>query len=753
MLIGYCMLIDESKEGMAMEKRLLIVSNRLPYQAEEKGEEIVFRQSSGGLVSAIKSYFEKYGNGKFEKKIWIGTPDFSAGNWEILKHQQTDNEFELHPVFLDEKTYDDYYNGFSNSVLWPLFHYFSSFANFQQEQFEAYKKVNESFAAQIAETATDTDVIWIHDYHLFLLPAMLRKLRPNLTIGFFLHIPFPNYEIFRQIPRQWRKDILEGLLGSDMTGFHTIEYRRYFLEAVQMALNTDNDLGNIYYGTRVVKTDIFPIGIDNQKFSNAVKDDKTIKVKTEIRQSFANQKIIFSLDRLDYTKGVLQRLKGYERFLTENPEWHEKVVMILNVIPSRDQHAKYSERKLLIEQSLSAINGKFATYNWQPIVYFYQHLDFENLSALYQLADVALVTPLRDGMNLVAKEYVASQSAQEGVLILSELAGAANELSEALIVNPFDETEVAYAIHRSLILPIQERKQKMALMQKRLIEYDVQRWVDDFLNELEKAKELQESRSTVLLDNKNCRRIISKAKEADKRLYFFDYDGTLTPYSKHPALAEPGEEILKILSRLSSDKKNKVVIISGRDSTTLDKWIGALPLTIVAEHGATIKYQHGEWQSLLEYGSDWKKDILPVMELFAKRCNGSFTEEKQYSIAWHYRNAEKQLGFSRSRELIQNLSHILANTSLRVIDGNKVVEVRSANINKGVVARKIMQELNPSFTLCIGDDKTDEDMFEALQGDAVTIKIGMGGTAALYTIPQQQQVLPFLNTLNALECK
>lgn len=735
-----------------MEKRLLIISNRLPYQAEEKGDEVVFRQSSGGLVSAVKSYFEKYGNGEFEKKVWIGTPDFKEDKWETLKHQQADNEFELHPVFLEEEMYDDYYNGFSNSVVWPLFHYFPSFASFQQKQYEAYKKVNEIFASQIAAIANENDVIWIHDYHLFLLPAMLRKLRPNLTIGFFLHIPFPNYEIFRQIPRQWKKDILEGLLGSDMVGFHTIEYRRYFLEAVQMALNVDNDLGNIYYGTRVVKTDIFPIGIDNGKFSEAVKDEKVIKVKDGIRQSFANQKVIFSLDRLDYTKGVLQRLKGYERFLTENPDWHEKVVMILNVIPSRDQHTKYSERKLLIEQGLSAINGKFATYNWQPIVYFYQHLDFENLSALYQLADVALITPLRDGMNLVAKEYVASQSSQEGVLILSELAGAANELSEALIVNPFDETEVADAIHRSLILPVHERKQKMALMQKRLIEYDVQRWVDDFLNELGKAKELQESRSTLLLDARNCKKIMTQVKQADKRLYFFDYDGTLMPYSKHPALAEPGEEILKILCQLSADKNNKVVIISGRDSVTLDKWLGALRLTIVAEHGATIKYQGGEWQSLLEYSSDWKKDILPVMELFAKRCNGSFTEEKQYSIAWHYRNAEKQLGFSRSRELIQNLSHILANTALRVIDGNKVVEVRSANINKGIVAKRIMQEMNPSFTLCMGDDKTDEDMFEALQGDAVTIKIGMGGTAALYTIPQQQQVLPFLNTLNTQEC-
>ena len=735
-----------------LEKRLIIVSNRLPFQAEEKENQWSFRQSSGGLVSAIKSYFES-SHDAYSDRIWIGTPDFSRDKWDAFLASQTITDFEPVPVFVEDVLYNDFYAGFSNSVIWPLFHYFPSFVDFKQNHYEAYKEVNELFAECIAAHCDENDTVWIHDYHLFLLPELLRKKKPKITIGFFLHIPFPTFEIFREIPRKWKKEILAGLLGADLVGFHTIEYSRYFLEALQMELNVDNDFGTVYYGNRAIKTDVFPIGIDNQKFKNAVDNPQVIQLKKEIRVSFPTQKIMFSLDRLDYTKGVLQRLKAYELFLSQNQGWHGKVVMILNVIPSRDQMAKYTERKLLIEQSLSNINGKFSTYDWQPIIYFYQHLDFENLAALYQEADIGLVTPLRDGMNLVAKEYVASKTAQEGVLILSELAGAANELSEALLVNPFDEEEMSAAILQALTMGVAEQKNKMVLMQKRLEEYDVMRWVDDFLAELYKVKLIQQKRKIILLDKTTCNKIIKKIKAANKRLYFFDYDGTLVPFANFPSQAIPNKEVVTILKDISARKENQVVIISGRDSKTLDSWLGNLNVAIVAEHGALIRYSGEDWQVLTEPEKDWKKNVLPVMQLFAERFNGSFVEEKDFSIAWHYRNVQKRLGFSRSRELLNNLSHIVANTSLRVIDGNKVVEVRSAFTNKGIVAKKIMQEQSPDFILCMGDDKTDEDMFEAMLPYAETIKIGEGGTAAAYSIPKQEEVLSFLNILNSETCK
>ena len=735
-------------------RRLIIVSNRLPYQVVEEGDELLFRQSSGGLVSAITSYAENEETDRFSGKIWMGIPDFSKEKWEKLSDtRQGELDFDLIPVFVPDRIYNSYYNGFANSVIWPLFHYFPSYANYKEENFDAYRRVNEAFADKVAAVAGENDVIWVHDYHLFLLPGLLRKRKPELKIGFFLHTPFPVFEIFRLMPRKWKTDILEGLLGADLIGFHTIEYRRYFLEAVRMVLNVENEFGYIYYGNRVVKADLFPVGIDFEKFRSATEDPTIIELKNKVRKSFKDQKIIFSLDRLDYTKGVMQRLSAFEKFLEMYPDWNQKVVMLLNVIPSRDKLLKYKERKTMIEQKISSINGKFSSYTWQPIVYFYQHLDFNNLASLYQASDVALITPIRDGMNLIAKEYVASKGSDPGVLILSELAGAADELSEALLINPTDVTDMADAIQQALVMPQEEQRFKMTLMQKRLIDYNVNRWVNEFFSELHAVKKLQQERCSVLLSDTVKNKIITDIENAEKRLFFFDYDGTLIPFSKFPSQAEPNAEVLKFLSELADDERNTVVIISGRDSVTLSKWLGSLRIIIVAEHGAMIRYPGQEWQQLAEMRTGWEKNILSVMEIFTRRCNGSFVEEKQFSVAWHYRNVPRQLGFSKSRELIQHLSNILANTPLQVIDGNKVVEVRIANTNKGHVARKIFNELQPDFALVLGDDKTDEDMFRELQNDAVTIKIGMGNTAASYTIPRQKDVDYLLNSLVPLEYK
>ena len=737
---------------MAENKRLLIVSNRMPYQIQETEDGYFLRQSSGGLVSAIKSYFEKNRNKGFDEVMWIGVPDANKERWDSLMRSQKEQlDFVLHPVFVNNKIYENYYNGFSNSILWPLFHYFPTFMSYHDEDYNAYKEVNEIFAEQILSVANKNDVIWIQDYHLFLLPGLLRNRMPELEIGFFLHIPFPSFEIFRIMPRKWKQEILEGLLGADLIGFHTIEYRRYFLETIQMVLNVNNEFGHIYYRDRVLKAELFPIGIDYEKFNSTANNFKVIEKKEEIRAGFKDQKIIFSLDRLDYTKGVMQRLNGYQRFLQSNPEWHQKVLMVLNVIPSRDKLSKYSERKKMIEQKISNINGKFSTYTWQPIVYFYQHLDFENLSALYQLADVALITPLRDGMNLIAKEYVASRITQDGVLILSELAGAANELNEAILVNPIDEVEVAIAIQQALTMPPQLQREKMMLMQKRIAQYDIHRWVEDFFSELQLVKGLQAKLNTTQLNKQNSLPLINKIRSANKRLFFFDYDGTLMPFSKTPSMAAPNEEVIQILSALTADENNNVVIISGRDIDTLTKWLGNMNLTIVAEHGALIKYPHEKWETLVQADNNWKKNVLPTLELFTKRCTGSFIEEKKHSLAWHYRNVQKQLGFFRSRELIQNLSHILANTPLQVVDGNKVIEVRIANINKGIVAKRIVGEIEHDFVMAMGDDKTDEDMFKALEHDAITIKIGQGITTASYMISRQDEVIMFLSNLISKE--
>ena len=728
--------------------RLIIVANRLPFTIEKEAEEIKLRQSSGGLVSAIKSYFEnEHQPDNITQKLWMGVADFPQEDWESIKSKQLNLDFEMLPIFVDKQSYKDHYLGFSNSVLWPLFHYFSSLVETQTAYYDAYVRVNKKFCDELLPILEPGDIVWIHDYQLMLLPQMLRQQVPNATIGFFLHIPFPSYEILRLLPKEWKKSILHGLMGADLVGFHTHDYVQHFIQSVKMVLGADNYFHNLQYQNRLVRVDLFPIGVDFKKFKNAANNPEVLAHRTAIKKNFEDKKIIFSVDRLDYTKGIMDRLNGFEYFLEQHPEWKEKVVYILNVIPSRDEIQAYNERKKQMEEKISTINGKFSSISWQPIMYRYTHLAFYELCALYQAADVALITPIRDGMNLVAKEYVASCAMQKGVLILSEFAGAASELNEALLVNPTDVNDVANSIERALIMPLPEQKNRMVLMQRRLQEYDVVKWVNDFLDQLKETKKEQQKLIVKVIDERVVKNICRHYAASEKRVLMIDYDGTLVPIRKTPSEAIPDSNVRALISSLSSDPKNHVAVISGRDSDTLEKWFGDLPITLVAEHGAGLKMKNEAWQQMANVSDQWKEQVRRIMQLFVTRCAGSFIEEKKNTLAWHYRNTQVDLGFTRSRELINNLSQFIQNTALQVIDGNKVVEVRMAGFDKGTIAMKILNEMKADFVLCIGDDTTDEDMFKALENYGYTIRIGSKGTAAKYTLLSQQHVLPFLNQL------
>jgi trehalose 6-phosphate synthase/phosphatase len=734
--------------------RLIIVSNRLPFSIDHEGEEIKVRQSSGGLVSAIKSYFESNHNQEdITGKLWMGVADFPQEDWDKLVLSQSVNyDFEIRPLFVDKQIYNDYYNGFSNSVLWPLFHYFPTLVEYPASYYEPYVHINKKFCKELLPMLQPGDVVWIHDYQLMLLPQMIRQHQPDATIGFFLHIPFPSYEIYRLLPNEWKKSLLMGVMGADLVGFHTHDYAQHFIQSVRMILGADTYFHTVQYQNRLITVDLFPIGIDYKKFNNAANDPDVLGYKNEIKKNFDDKKIIFSVDRLDYTKGIMDRLNGFEFFLEQSPQWKEKVVFILNLVPSRDEIQAYNERKKQLEEKIGTINGKFSTISWQPIIYRYQHLPFHELLALYQLADVALITPLRDGMNLVAKEFVASSVSRTGVLILSELAGAANELNEALLVNPTDINDIANNIERALNMPLQEQRNRMVLMQRRLQEYDVIKWVNDFLEQLKETKKEQQKLTVKTLDEKTINAICRQYAETKKRFFLIDYDGTLVPIKRLPSEAVPDEKVKDFLSCISSDPDNHVAIVSGRDAATMEKWFGHLNLTLVAEHGSSLKMRNETWQQLVTVSEQWKDQVRRIMQIFVTRCVGSFIEEKTNTLAWHYRNTQVDLGFARSRELINNLSQLIQNTPLQVIDGNKVVEVRMAGFDKGTITLRILNEAQPDFVLCIGDDTTDEDMFKVLENSAYTvktytIKIGNRGTAAKYTLPSQQQVLPLLSRL------
>ena len=732
--------------------RLIIISNRLPFSLDTSGDKVQFRQSSGGLVSALKGYFEQISEKgtDFEEKIWVGSCDFSEKDWNDNKDSLVGSDFTVEPVFVDKDVYSDYYNGFSNSTIWPLFHYFPSLTEYHKQQFDAYFSVNQHFANKIIEIMKPDDVIWVHDYQLMILPQMLRQSNPDATIGFFLHIPFPSYEIFRLLPQIWKNKILDGMLGADLVGFHTYDYVQYFINSSKMVLGVDNHYNTVQYHDRLVRADLFPIGIDYKKFKNAGENKEINEYKDSLLENFTGKKIIFSVDRLDYTKGLNYRLEGYENFLDRFPEWREKVVFILHIVPSRIDIQAYNERKRMIEEKVSTINGKYSTIQWQPLIYRYGHLPFNELCGLYLAANAALITPLRDGMNLVAKEFVAS-SREGGVLILSELAGAASELNEAGLVNPTDTEEMAKTINDALKMPLEEQKTRMKAMQKRLEEYDVVQWVNDFLEQLSKVKKDQKKLQVKDFDNGTFNKIKSDFEKAEKRCFLLDYDGTLAPLTKIASQAIPTQHLIEVLQKASLDDKNEVFIVSGRDAGTLDKWFGHLALNFIAEHGSFIKYKNGGWEPQSTMSPVWKDEIRPMLQSYVFRCVGSFIEEKQNTIAWHYRNTHPELGFIRSRELLNNLLQLTTNSPVQVIDGNKVLEVRETGLDKGMTALKIVNKFSPGFILCIGDDTTDEDMFTALDSKAYTIKVGGGATAANFKIAKQSDVLPFLEKLFLLK--
>jgi len=726
--------------------RLIVVSNRLPFQLVKRNGKIELNQSDGGLVSALKSYFEHESKRySFESTVWVGSAEFSEKTWLKFNKKKLSNiSFELDPIFLEKKTYDRYYNGFCNSTIWPLFHYFPSFVEFDDETFKSYEEANRIFADRLLAMLKPDDILWIHDYQLMLLPGMIRMHKPEASIGFFLHIPFPSFEIFRMLQRPWKEKIVNGLLGADLIGFHTHEYVQHFLKTVQMVKGYDHQFRAVWLPNTVVKAEMFPLGIDFDKFHLAIGSPEVNEQKQRIHENFGEKKIIFSVDRLDYTKGITHRLSGFERFLELYPEWREKVVFVLVVVPSRQFVSKYNERKKLIEEEIGRINGRYSTLQWQPIIYRYNNLSFHELCAMYQAADVGLITPLRDGMNLVAKEYVASRAGQ-GMLVLSELAGAASELSEAVLVNPMDREEVAHAIVTALMMPPEVQREKIERLQRRLRDYTVIDWMNDFLRQLEETKEMQESQRTRYLSQSGRADIRRDFRRSKRRLLLLDYDGTLVPFSKQPSLAAPDKTLIDLLIKLASNDQNDITIISGRDSLSLDNWFGQLPINLVSEHGAGIRMKGEEWNYYLEIDQSWKPVIIPVLETFSQRSPGSFIEEKKHTLVWHYRNVDAELGFIRSRELLDNLHHLIRNTPLHIIDGNRVIEIRVSGVDKGSVAKRLVDESNYDFVMAIGDDKTDEDMFRMLVDKAYTVKVGSGHTHAQFNLRDQAAVLDLLN--------
>jgi len=712
-------------------RRIFIVSNRLPVTVKKNSKGFVLSPSVGGLATGLKSIFEQ------ENCIWIGWQGLTVKS-EAEKNNITVKlqKLRMIPIFLTPQEIKKSYEGFCNVTIWPLFHYFSQFTEYDTRMWDIYKRVNHKFYKQIESVINEDDIVWIHDYHLLLLPGILRKSFCKLTIGFFLHIPFPSYEVYRTLP--YRKEILSGILGSDLVGFHTFDYARHFLSAVDHLLDIDYVSNQLVYHQRIIKVDSFPLGIDYETYARGGKSQKALKIVSKHKRYLNNCKVILSIDRLDYSKGIINRLKGYNMFLELYPEYREKVTLFIIVVPSRSKVPQYQQIKFEIDKTVGEINGRYNTIGWTPIHYYYRSFNFDNISAFYQLADIALITPLRDGMNLVAKEYIANRQEKTGVLILSEMAGAATELDEAIIINPNNIMDIVNGIKSALDMPVREQHERLQSMQQKVKRYTNHYWSNDFFDRLIEVKNLQKMMEAKSIDQEILESIITQYETARKRLIFLDYDGTLVDFSKDPQRVAPDDDLLKMISQLS--KKSHVVIISGRDKNTLDKWLGDLEsVNLVAEHGAWYRDYNNEWQLIDPMSNDWKREIRPILDFYVGRTPGSFIEEKDFSLVWHYRKTTSELGQIRARELSQNLRFITSSLGLQILEGNKVIEVKNNGINKGRAVLRWIQQLSPDFIMAIGDDKTDEDIFNQLS-EHITIKVGIGTTAANYRVKTPKDI-------------
>jgi trehalose 6-phosphate synthase/phosphatase len=731
--------------------RLIVVSNRLPVTVDSSHGKIKFKQSAGGLVQGLSASLDSLQDFKEESHyIWVGWPGTTIKKeFENKIKEDLLNDLGAYPVFMDASEMSKFYLGFCNSTLWPLFHTLPSFVTYSEDYFEEYIKVNEKFFNSLQHIIEPDDIVWIHDYHLMMLPNLIRKKYPKMPVGFFLHIPFPPYEVFSFMPKRWRNFIIEGLLGADIIGFHTFNYMQNFLKTLSRNSGIQNKFGKIVLNNRIVKAGVFPIGINFERYNKATEREAVKKEVNDFKSFLGERKIILSIDRLDYSKGIVSRLKSYERFLEKNPAWHKKTSLVMIVVPSRIGVYQYQKTKNRIDQLVGSINGKYGSIGWSPIIYQFRNLPFDSLSALYSIGDMILVTPVMDGMNLVSKEFLAVHKDHKGVLILSECAGSAEELENAIIVSPNDTIEIANAIEKVLNMNDQEKIRMNLPMEKYLKKYNIKWWADQFIKELLRIHKSKVKVHTIKLSKDIKAKISRDLKRAKKRLFLLDYDGTLVPFVKDPKSAKPSEKLIYTLKKLSENKLNKVVILSGRDKNTLDSWFSGFKIDIFAEHGVYYKKVQEKWKLFRNLDTAWKKEVLQILKMYQDRLPYSFVEEKDYSLVFNFRASDERLASSVIPELFEILSNFTQNTGLVVLNVSKGLEVKDASINKGFVALYYLEEPF-QFIFAAGDDSIDEDMFKVLPKNIYSIKVGEGITHARYKVKNSDEILELLKEVSEI---
>lgn len=724
------------------KSKIFFISNRLPFSVKAKTGTL--QRGSGGLVTALLGVHLE------EPFCWLGfETDHDLAAQLREKASQVRSNMQLEPVVLERRLYDSYYDKFCNDVLWPLFHYEGQHVLFRREDWHSYVEANRRMAEAILKLAGPEDTVWIHDFHFMMLPEMLKKSNPSLKVGFFLHTPFPSSEIFRQLPV--RNEILQAMTNCDLVGFHEHAYLRHFTVALKAQLGIDSTFFKADLGDHVLRFGVYPISIDGEEmrtkaFSKPV-SDQLARYRSQIQSEF----LALGVDRLDYSKGIELKLKGFRRLLQKYPDLRGRVNLLQVAVPTRTKVPAYIRLKKEIDQLIGTINGEFGQPGYVPVHYIFNSVGENELLALYRRADCALITSKRDGMNLVAMEYAVCQSPKTpGTIVLSEFVGAASLLGESIFINPWDEDSVADALYSAFHMPHEEKKERLRGLQEMLSKYSATRWAQSFITDLEgRALAAEPQRPTVSLEEneKNYPEIFARLSTAEKCCLVVDYDGTLVALQKRPELAVADKDHVKFLYDLQ--KYFDIYIVSGRNQEFLDQQFPKAPFHLVAEHGAYFKEPGARWKSRV--GSDissWYGEVKRVMKAYTDKVPLSFVESKKAALVWHYRQSPVDFAEYQARKLDDELQSGLANQPVEVTIGSKIVEARAIECNKGAFVRWL-RERSPENTLfiCIGDDRTDEDMFRVLERDAITVKVGPQVTHAQFRLAGQERVITFMQYL------
>lgn len=732
------------RKTVRSKPKLIVASTRLPVTMSHNDGKWQVKSSTGGLVTALKAVNERL------KFTWLGWPGAHVPPHEEGAVTRALAKHGCAPIFISESDMVGFYQKFSNGALWPLFHNLTDRTHFDREAWAAYQRVNQMYADAITRMASPGDLIWVHDYQLCLLPELLRDRGLGCPIGFFLHIPFPSSETYRTLPVN--EEILRGLLGADLIGFHSYEYVSHFRLACLRVLGLESEPEKVVLQSRGVKLAVLPIGIDPEEIRDLVRSQDARDEYTELSRTFAGKKIICGVDRLDYTKGIPQKLEAFEELLAEYPQWREACVLIQVAAPTRTDVEEYQQLKRDVDERVGRINGRYGSSSHTPVVYVNRSVERDRLCGLYRAADVALVTPIRDGMNLVALEYVAARGERGGTLILSEFTGAAHCLAGARLVNPYAASRMARVIAESLDSD-SPNSESFGHMLSFVNENTSMRWANRFLDRLEEFSGDPTHEAALLrVGEKHMKERLTKAR---RPLVFLDYDGTLRSYVINPREAVPDDRILNVLEALS--KFATVYVVSGRDGSTLEKWLGQLPIGLVAEHGLSIRAPgEDKWQQRANVtGSGLIRLVRPLLEDFTRRTPGSAIEYKKAAIAWHYRAADPEYSVFQAMELLTRLEDLLKRRPYKVLRGSRVIEVRHEQVTKGnAVAHLLERHPDSDFLFCAGDDRTDEDMMRAIpdawKTRAVTCWVGSVNPWASYWRESNTALLSELEQIVAL---